>query len=209
MTLEEPWLFGTARGQKILVAQTAEVTLNPAPAKPKKDEPEKGKDIPTEPRVLAHLADGSPALILNPVGDGEVLWAPHRLQGNENVQALQLLYSAIASHMQGALIQVHSSNGKSTTPVRVALRRSPKGTWLIGLFSDSGESTPATVEANHFAGVALDLATEKELPLKTRGNRSTIETTIPSQGWQIIALGESRKVLDEERFAPRAKVKIR
>lgn len=219
MALDDSWIFGTARGQKVLIEQSVKVGALHSPVKrTKKDEPEKGQDILIEPRVLATLQDGSPALIENPVGDGEVLWSPHRVltePSNVKVDKARLdYYNSIASFMQGALVQVQPAvnDGKthvSTPPACVVVRRSPKGTWLIGLFNDSGKSTPVTVEANHYADVALNLQTEKELPLTMRGNRSTITTTIPESGWQIIALGETREKLDLERFAPRTKAKLR
>jgi hypothetical protein len=210
MTLDDVWVFGTARGLKVDVRQTVALTLNPPREKTKKPESEKGKDVLLEPRVLSRLTDGSPALIENPVGDGRVLWLPHRMEGtglkNQNRRAF---YAALAAQMQGALVEVRSKNGHHVDGVKVALRRSPKGTWLLGLFNESDKSASVFVEANHYAQVALDLATEKELPLTVRGNRSTLETTLTPNGWRIIALGATRKELDEERFAPRAKVKLR
>lgn len=208
LVLDDPWMFGTSRGKEILVRQTTTVSLNPPVAKPKKDELEKGKDILTEPRVVARLKDGTPGLILNPVGEGEVLWSPHR-SVHSNSTHLSSFYHAIAAHLGTGLVKIRAAQGESTPPVRVALRRSPEGAWLIGLFNGSTLPTPILLEANHFAGVALELAAEKELSLQTRGNRSFVETTVPASGWQIIALGESRKVLDEERFAPRSKVRLK
>jgi hypothetical protein len=118
--------------------------------------------------------------------------------------------SAIASYLGTALVQMRSLNGKSTpSDVHVAIRRSPKGAWLVGLFNESAQAAPVMLEANHFAGVALDLATERELSFHTRGNRTFVQTTVPASGWQILALDESRKALDDERFEPRAKAKLK
>lgn len=217
MTLDDPWIFGTVRGAKMRVSQSVEVALKPPPpvtGKEKKDkdkdQPEKGKDILIEPRVAATLEDGSPALIENPVGDGEVLWAPHRVVSvaPENTTATRY-YAAIAAQQGAELVRIRSTDGKSTPAIHVAIRRSPQGTWLIGLFNESTHAAPIALEANHFAGAALDLASEKELPLRTRGNRSFVDTTVPVNGWQIIALGESRHTLDDERFAPLSKAKLK
>jgi hypothetical protein len=40
---------------------------------------EKGKYSLTAPRVAATLADGTPGLVVNPVGKGEVIWLPNHL----------------------------------------------------------------------------------------------------------------------------------
>jgi hypothetical protein len=212
MLLSDPWLFGTATGSKIEVEQAVQIgKLNLPKPLPKKDQPEKGKDILTEPRVVATLADGSLALIENPIGDGSIFWNPNRLLGpfvSNNREKQQEFYSSIAARLGTGLIKI-AANNKVEVPLHAAIRRSPKGTELIGLFNDSHEAAQITLEANQFAGVALDLKEEKELPLRTRGNRSFIDTTVPAEGWQIIALGATRHDLDEERFAPRAKAKLK
>jgi hypothetical protein len=214
MALDDVWLFGTSRGSKVLVQQSVQVgALNPPTPKPKKDATEKGKDVLTEPRVVARLEDGSPALIENPIGEGEVLWSPHRVLAGSatrnSTPHTSDFYAAIAAHLGTGLIKIRAADGKSTPNVRAAIRRSPKGTWLVGLFNESTQAAPIVLEANHFAGVALDLGGEKTLPLDVRGNRSSVETTIPASGWQIIALGESREKLDDERYAPRSKAKLK
>src|SRR4028119_1336497 len=67
-----------ARGVRVDVEQTVTVTPGTG-TMAGQAKTEKGKDVPTGPRVVARLADGTPALITNPFGKGEVIWMPHRL----------------------------------------------------------------------------------------------------------------------------------
>lgn len=222
MTLEDIWLFGTGSGTQLPVIQSVKVgKLNPPKVvHGKSDEPEKGKDTLVEPRVEARYADGTPALIENPVEDGSVLWAPSDISfpRNSNGSAAskswrwsttrQKYYAAITDHFGSALVRVRN-RGKALITINTAIRRSPKGTWIIGLFNQKNETAEITLEANHFAGTAVNLADDKELPVTVRGNRSFIDLTIPANGWKLIALGETMRDLDEERFAPQSKARLK
>jgi hypothetical protein len=57
--------------------------------------------------------------------------------------------------------------------------------------------------------VALDLATEQELTLSSRGFQSEARVTIAPRGWKLIAFATTRKALDEERSAPRLQARLR
>jgi hypothetical protein len=113
--------------------------------------------------------------------------------------------------MQPGLSQLRGVDAKFAGPekVRVALRRSPRGAFLLALFNDA--DTPAAIGASidGAAGVALDLETERELPLAVRGFQSEASVMIPAHGWKLVAFAESRKSLDEERNAPRGKIRLR
>jgi hypothetical protein len=227
MTLEDPWLFGLSRGRRLPVEQRGDVTLIPGTISGQAKS-EKGKDILTGPRVVARLADNAPALIINPVGKGEVVWLPHRIAGNilEAVsggpliagepagvapQSARLYYSAVAAYLQPALVQLRPANAASSgvENIRVATRASSKGTMLVALMNTRNTATDVAATVNARAGVALDLAEEKELPLDTRGNHVTARVTVPAGGWKLIAFGVTRKELDEERNAKRLTARLR
>ncbi|MDQ3815359.1 MAG: hypothetical protein M3347_15680 [Armatimonadota bacterium] len=267
MKLEDPWTFGTGRGARVAVEQHVAVTLNPTPT----PSPKKSKDEPTGPRVVARLEDGSPAVIINSVGKGAVIWTPHRVifetaplealpqpVASEKPQAApsptppspapassagspaaprssaapatrpalsppslpvivnrstpsQHYYAAVADYLQPRLVQVRGTDPQlaGTEAVRVALRRSPRGTMLLALYNTSPRPAGVIAAIDGVAGVALDLDTEAELPVTTRGYQSEATLTIPAQGWKIIAFADTRKSLEEERNTPRLKAKLR
>ncbi|HEX8833680.1 MAG TPA: hypothetical protein VF719_05740 [Abditibacteriaceae bacterium] len=242
MTLEDGWTFGTGRGTRVNVRQAVSVTLGKG-TMAAQAKTEKGKYTLTAPRAAAVLADGTPALVIAPVGKGEVIWMPHRPniatkpvahaiapiaettpaafpearplpEAGRNIDrstTAQRYYAAIAAYMQPGLSQLRGVDAKFAGPekVRVALRRSPRGAFLLALFNDA--DTPAAIGASidGAAGVALDLETERELPLAVRGFQSEASVMIPAHGWKLVAFAESRKSLDEERNAPRGKIRLR
>lgn len=219
MSMEDPWFFGLARGQKLSVEQSVIVKPIPPSAVGQIKE-EKGKDVLTGPIVIARLADKSPGVIINPVGKGEVVWLPHRiLSPNASANATDAAtlrpwrsyYSALAAYMQPALVEVRDGEpGKpGASGIRVGLRSSAKGTWLLGLWNTAAEQGKVTVSVNHRSGVALDLNDEVELLVTARGNFSNITLTIPGGDWKIIAFGENRKELDQERNARTSTAKLR
>ena len=75
ITLDDAWTFGALRGLKISAARPVDVQLLLASATSQaKAQP--GLDVLTAPRVVATYADGTPAMIVNPVGKGFVMWSP-------------------------------------------------------------------------------------------------------------------------------------
>ncbi len=265
MILQDGWMFGTGRGTRVAVEQSVVVTLRPATAATQA-KPEKGKDVLTGPRIAARLEDGTPAMIINPVGKGEVIWVPHIVLPDHsqpraapraardatpdaardaapapgttprvaaanaaplpapatrapdaaslNVDRstpLQRFYAAVAAYVQPGLVSLRGTDkslGGAET-VRVALRRSAKGTPLLALFNSSNRPAAVAAGVDGVAGIALDLATERALPLSVRGFQSEAMVTIPARGWKLIAFAESRKSLDDERNAPRLKARLR
>jgi hypothetical protein len=254
MTLEDPWIFGTARGVRVDVEQTVTVTLGTG-TMAGQAKTEKGKDVPTGPRVAARLEDGTPALITNPFGKGEVIWMPHRVltspahleslvqtdnnpttngsnstssapnasapAADSSLDALPLsvdrslpwqrYYAAAIARVQSGLVQVRGTDRRlaGAEAVHVAMRRSTKGTLLLELLNTAPRPAAVTVTIDGVAGVALDLATETELPLSTRGYQSEAAVTVPSTGWKVIAFAETRKALDDERNASLVKARLR
>ncbi len=208
LTLDDPWIFGVARGQGLAVRQSATIKL-----REKTDNEKKVKkgEIAPELSVAARLEDGSPGVIVNPVGDGEVVWLPHRFLEEE---AAPLYYAAIAGRMQSALVQlsdVAAKNGSTSDAknVRAALRASSNGTLLLALFNtgDQAVTVAATVRAD--AGLAFDLATEKALPLSVRGLQVQTPVSLAAHGWALVAFAKTRENLDKERNAPRLKARWR
>ncbi len=124
---------------------------------------------------------------------------------------MQRYYSAIAGYLQSSLVEVQGSDSQQTdvAPVRVAVRRSVKGTFLVAILNPSVRAVSVALTAKGLAGVALDLETETELPLKQRGLDAEAKVTVPAQGWKIIAFAATRKALDDERSARRLNARIR
>jgi hypothetical protein len=89
------------------------------------------------------------------------------------------------------------------------MRRSAKGTLLLELLNTAQRPAAVAVAVDAGAGVALDLATETELPISTRGYQSEATVTIPPAGWKVIAFAETRKALDDERSASLVKARLR
>jgi hypothetical protein len=236
-------MFGTLRGKRIEVQQSVAVKLREnAPGTKNNIKEQRGKDVLTGPRVAATLEDGSPALIINPVGKGEVIWAPHPLfpfvpqpraiysaSANAPVNSPESstiseeilnvdrsapeerYYAAVSAYLQPSLVSVRGTNMQAAgaEAVRMSLRRSPRGTLLLALFNASGRAAEVGAAVEGVAGVALDLATEQELPLNSRGFQSEAMVTISPRGWKLIAFAGTRKALDEERNAPRLQARLR
>ncbi len=208
MTLEDGWMFGTQRGQKLQVAQSVVVTLNNETVAARA-KVEKGVDVLTKPRAAAVLDDGSPALVINPVGKGEVIWMPHRVLDSSPAMRRQF-YAALSNYIEPSLITLRATSGTADAgAVHTALRRSPKGALLLGLFNDSNRPVSVSATIQGAAGVALDLSRERELPLQTRGNESEVSVSIPANGWTLIAFAIDRKTLDNERGATAGKVRLK
>jgi hypothetical protein len=243
MTLQDGWMFGTLRGKRIEVRQSVAVKLREnAPGTKNNIKEQRGRDVLTGPRVAATLEDGSPALIVNPVGKGEVIWAPHGLfpflpqpraihsdsantpvnNPESSTTSEEILnvdrsapeeryYAAVSAYLQPSLVSVRGTNlqAAGAEAVRMALRRSPKGTLLLALFNASRRPAEVAAAVEDVAGVALDLATEQELPVSSRGFQSEATVTIPPRGWKLIAFAATRKALDTERNAPRLQARLR
>ena len=78
LVLEDPWFFGTGRGESVRVVQTVSIVLG-ASSLAAVAKTEKGSFVPTGPRAVAKLEDGSPGVIVNPLGKGEVVWCPFEI----------------------------------------------------------------------------------------------------------------------------------
>ena len=295
MILQDGWMFGTGRGTRVEVEQSVVVSLL-APGVASAIKPERGLDKLLGPRVAARLQDGSPALVINPVGRGEVIWMPHRVidgstdasiqidsetqapsptsgaqldassfdvlsldaqsdneqatvaqspakraakqdgaatarpvievattpgaSGATNIDrsanidrstARQRFYAAVASYVQPSLVSLRGINSQfaGIENVRVALRRSPKGTLLLALFNRGARPAAIAATVDGVAGVALDLATERALPFEVRGFQSEAGVVIPARGFVLVAFSQSLRALDEERNTPRLQARLR
>jgi CheY-like chemotaxis protein len=236
MTLGDVWTFGTASGQRVPVEQTVSIAMQSTPVKSEKGapQPRKGLDVLTEPRVIAQLPDGSPAVVVIPVGQGEIVWLPHRTTSAavpsndaQRLAPVQQFYLALAAYLQPALVQVRERdlsastapntdsvpNEETTLPpaqgVRVALRASAKGTLLLAILNSGSQPRKLAVEATTPAGVVLDLATEQEVDVVRRGFASVVDVDLPARGWKLLALSRTRKDLEDERNTPRLKARLR
>jgi hypothetical protein len=108
----------------------------------------------------------------------------------------QRYYAAVAAYVQPALVTVRGTDARQAgaEAVHVAIRRSPKGALLLALFNTSDRPAAVAPAIEGVAGVALDLATERELTASSRG--------LPSRAkrWTTSALhGACRPVCSNHR----------
>ena len=126
----------------------------------------------------------------------------------------QKFYAGVADYIAPRLVQLRAAEGSAQTvagpeAVRVALRRSPKGALLVGLFNAAPREARISATVTGACKTALDLMSESEAPVSIRGGQTTFTVTLPPRAWKIVALAETRKALDAERNAPRLKAKLR
>ena len=77
----------------------------------------------------------------------------------------------------------------------------------MALFNDGASDAAVTLSARSDAPVALDLQSEREFAAAVSGYSSTVQVTVPAQGFVWLAFGATRIALDKERLAPRPKAK--
>lgn len=238
MTLDDPWVFGTGRGALVPVEQSVTVTLKP-PTMASQAKSQKGAFTPVGSRTVARLEDGSPAVVINVLGKGEVVWLPHRLKVGEGATSpiptapapgsvsapavpltgdrslsWQKLYAGVADYIAPRLVQLRAADDSppgvaGPEAVRLALRRSPKGALLVGFFNISPREARVAATVTGASKTALDLMSEAETPASTRGGQTTFTVSLPPRAWKVVALAATRRALDEERNAPRVKAKLR
>jgi hypothetical protein len=92
--------------------------------------------------------------------------------------------------------------------VQCALRRTARGSYLLGLFNRGSEPARVIAAIDGVAGVALDLSNETELPLEVEGNSSQLTVEIAAGSYCLVALSASRATLDAERDTPLLHVKL-
>jgi hypothetical protein len=122
--LDDPWIFGVARGVVLPIEQSVAVTLKPLPPQSDKERRrDDAKDKTPRPRVVATFADGSPAIVVTGLEKGEIAWMPNALvahpalgfaPGSEEDRAF---VGAIASYIQPALVRVRERNTLLSAPV--------------------------------------------------------------------------------------------
>lgn len=249
IVLEDPWVFGTKRGGRVPVEQTVSITLNP-PSMSGQAKNVKGTFTPVGPRAAAKLPDGTPGLVINSLGKGEVVWLPHRLQigvplsylpvgatpsGSAPTNTLpsssaprvgvtasatlapgtlapwQDFYNGTADYIASRLVQMRAANAQDAGPeaVRVALRRSPKGTMLVAFFNTTNRTASISATVEGASNMALDLTNGNSLTTTTRGLRTTVEVSLPANSWKIIAMASTQQELYLERNTSRSRAKLR
>ncbi|HEX8551453.1 MAG TPA: hypothetical protein VF681_07830 [Abditibacteriaceae bacterium] len=232
MVLQDGWTFGTGRGTRVQVNQSVDVTLS-KPTMSSQTKERKGEFRPLSSRAAATLADGSPALVINPVGKGEIVWMPHRiatsrvfawsdlreksllnLPSKTRLSPDDVYYSAVAAYVQPGLVSLRNAAASdvdfaSATNVRVAIRRSPKGALLLALLNSGDNPARVAATVDGAAGIALDLETGAALPLEVRGFASEATVTIPANGWKLVAFATTRAELDAERLAPLSRASLK
>jgi hypothetical protein len=115
----------------------------------------------------------------------------------------------MADYVAPRLVQQRAPEGAK--PLRnvasVAMRRSSKGTLLLWLNQKENGAAPAEIVTEGASEAVLELNDLKEITSTTRGFQTTfkLETTNDA----LLALSPTKKDLDAERNAPRAKVKLR
>lgn len=232
MILDDPWVFGTGRGTSISVEQNFAITLKP-PTVAAQAKTEKGVLTQVGPRTVATLEDGSPGVVINAIGRGEVIWLPHRLMitetpkvtANGNLPTVaaptstsqpkdtllpgQKYLSAMADYVAPRLVQQRAPEdaARAFNSSPVLLRRSAKGALLLWLNRPAQGAAPASVTVEGARSAALELTGQNLIPTTTRGFQTTF--TLDKPGEALLALANTRQELDAERNAPRAKAKLR
>ena len=206
VTLDDAWTFGALRGTKVSAVRAVDVQLLPASTSSQANS-KPGLDVLTAPRVVATFPDGTPAMIVNPVGKGLVMWSPGGLMF-KNGDDKAAFYRAVAAWVSPPQVEIKSGD-EAVNGLRAALRRSAKGAVVLSLLNEENEPRVVDVSLDGAAGVALDLVNERELPRQTVGFRSTATVSIPPHGIALVAFAATRKALDDERNAPRHRAKIK
>ena len=233
MVLDDIWVFGIGRGTRVPVEQSFSVQLK-APSMAKQAGVKKGVLTEVGPRVVATLEDGSPGVVINSLGKGEVIWMPHRLtmgdaptvtsqNGVPTATAPGAISNAprdawrpwqkylhgMADYVAPRLVQQRALEGAKTplTVASVAMRRSPKGTLLLWLNRKENVASPLEIVTEGASEAVLELNDLKAITTTRRGFQTTFKIETPSDA--LLALSPTKQALDAERDAPRAKAKLR
>lgn len=210
LTLDDLWLFGTARGREFSVVQRVKWTPKTTLAAQTRVKKGEASPFPTSAAKLASDANG---LLLAPLGRGQVLWLAHTPLSSTDDATRRTFYAAIAGSLQASLASWKWASTEDETrgagSLRAALRASSSGTPILALFNAGDADANIALSARSDAPVALDLGNEKELAATVVGYSSTINVQIPAHGWRWFAFGKTRVALDKERLAPRPKARNR
>lgn len=211
LKLDDPWIFGTLHNSTLSVTQRASVKLAPSTIGKQASKPEEGLDKLIEPRVVATLDDGTPGIILNPVGKGQVMWLPHAWKNAPT----RTFDTAVSGYLGPALARLRSVDAKNNevtgdvAALRVSVRRSPKGTLLVALTNASAAAVATQIAVDGAPEFCLDLNSERELPVSRRGFEGRANVTVPANGYALLAFNSDRKTFNAERATPRLKAKLR
>lgn len=211
LTLDDLWLFGTARGREFGVVQRVKWT--PKTSLAAQTRVKKGEASPF-PSSAAKLTGDANGLLLAPLGKGQILWLAHTPTGsNADEIARRSFYAAIAGNLQTSLAKWKWASVEDETrgagSLRVALRASKTGTPIVAVFNEGDSAAGIALSTRSDAPVALELGTEREIAATVVGYTSTIDVQIPARGWRWFAFGKTRAALDKERLAPRPKARNR
>ncbi|MBW3637687.1 MAG: hypothetical protein KY445_14675 [Armatimonadetes bacterium] len=211
LTLDDLWLFGTARGREFPVVQRVKWT--PKASLAAQTRVKKGEASPF-PSSAAKLTSDSNGLLLAPLGRGQILWLAHTpLAPNADDAARRAFYAAIAGNLQASLASWKWATVEDETrgagSLRVALRASSTGTPIVAVFNEGDSNASIALSARSDAPVALDLGNEREIAATVVGYTSTIDVQIPARGWRWFAFGKTRAALDKDRLMPRPKARNR
>jgi hypothetical protein len=210
LALDDPWLFGDARGRELEVEQRVKWTIKTSLAGQTRIK--KGEDTLT-PYAAARLATDANGLLMTSLGRGRLIWLPHAPTQKSNPMVRRAFTAAIAGSLQGGLVnwkwnsvEEEVQNGGQ---LRVAMRASKTGTPIIGLWNDAISDAKIKLEARGDSPVALDLLSEREIPATVIGYGSNVNITVPAKGFIWLAFGKNRAAIDKERLAPRPKARTK
>jgi hypothetical protein len=214
LTLQDPWLFGTARGLEFPVQQIVSVKTKPSLAA--QTRAQRGLDNITAPRFAGQLADDPAGIVVYGVGKGRVIWLPHPISipnaetslwgppAPKSAADLMLdshrasYYAALAGTMQSALVRVTPAKDTDHAPL-AALRLSKGKTSLLALFNDQPTPVTANVATRGLSEAVIDLGTGQDLKSSQYGYETSFQITVPANGWSLVALNDKRKDYDKER----------
>lgn len=207
LTLDDPWVFGNARGLEFDVAQRIKWTVKTSMAEMTRVQ--KG-EVSSTPFAAAKLAADLNGLLVAPLGKGRLIWLPHIPTG-QNPAVRRSFYAAIAGTLQGSMtewryaaVEEEVRNGGK---VRVAMRSSKAGTPLVALWNDAATDAKISLDVRGNSPLAYDLLSDKEVPAKVVGYASTVDVTVPAHGYVWLTYGQNRKAFDKERLAAKPKAR--
>lgn len=210
LNLDDPWLFGSARGLELGVSQQVKWKIRTTLAgqtRIKKGEADQ------KPYAAAKLATDPNGLLVAPIGKGRLTWMPHTLTTTDSSPVRRAYYSAIAGSLQAALVQWNFASvedeARNAGRLHVAMRASAASTLMVAVFNNADTDANITLSARSDAPIALDLLTDKSLPTTVSGFSSNLNLTVPARGYRWLAFGKTAKDLDKERLKPRPKARTK
>jgi hypothetical protein len=204
LILNDPWLFGVARGTELPVRQV--VNIAPRDERPGKVKKESGIDALIAPRFPATLSDGSGGVSLYGVGKGRVLWLPQSWAQDAPPEERVAYYSAIAGISQAALVEQQVQEGQAAPLVTLRLTRGKS--LILALFNPEPRAVTTALSVHWGAQYVEDLATGATVPSAVRGLHCLFSAPVQPGEARFFVLADSSKALEKERQSNWLRVRL-